>query len=343
MTEDKRYGKYGSGVIVGVAVIVVIAVLLLIELESDLFPIIDIHDLEGELAKILTAVIVICITWLLLYYAGILFERFSIKKVGSHAQARSLWRLISYSLWIFILIVLVLGLIGDLNSLAIYIGLIGAALTFVLQQPLLNLLSWGLISYRGIYRIGDRVALGSTSGYVLDIGLMHTELWEFGQWMKGDTFTGRVVTVPNSTIFNGAVSNYTKDFPFIWDEIQNLVTYESDIDTAKRHMIESAKEVIGNCMSENYSKYSSKLEIRDLSQLLLREPEIRMEFSDSGVNLFVLYFCPAEQRRRVKTDITERIWHRFMDDPRVDIAYPHLQLVGDLERRRSEDPSQSGG
>jgi small-conductance mechanosensitive channel len=255
---------------------------------------------------------------------------------------RSLWRLFSYSLWIFILIILVLGLVGDLSSLAIYIGLIGAALTFVLQQPLLNILSWVLISYRGIYRIGDRVAIGSANGYVLDIGLMHTELWEFGEWMRGDTFTGRVVTIPNSGIFQGAVSNYTRDFPFIWDEIQNLVTYESDVDVAKDHMINSAKEIIGSCMSENYSIYRSQLGIRDLSQLLLKEPEIRMEFSDSGVNLYVLYFCPAEQRRKVKSDITERIWRRFTDDPRVGIAYPHVELVG-LGRRESEDPTRPGG
>ncbi len=137
---------HSPGVIVTVIIVNMIATILLIELELDILPVIDIQDIRGGPAKILTAIIVICVTWLILFYAGMVFERVSIKRAGSHAQARSLWRPISYSFWIFILIVLVLGLIGDLNSLVIYIGLIGAALTFVLQQPLLNILSWGLIS-----------------------------------------------------------------------------------------------------------------------------------------------------------------------------------------------------
>jgi small-conductance mechanosensitive channel len=329
--------------VAGVVAVIVIAIIILLELRWGLIPMIDVRDLGGDLSKILIAIIVVCVAWISLLCAKILFERYSIKKVGSHAQVRSLWKLISYSFWIFILIVLILGLIGDFSSLVIYIGLIGAALTFVLQQPLLNILSWGIISYKGIYRIGDRVALGGSNGYVLDIGLMHTDLWEFGQWMKGDTFTGRVVSVPNSVIYTEHVSNYTRDFPFIWDEIVNLVTYESNIDVAKEHMANSAKEVIGDCMRENYDRYSSRLRIKDLEQLLLKEPEIRMDFSESGVNIYVLYFCPAEQRRMVKAEITERIWRRFMEDPRVEIAYPHMHLVGDLPQNRSEDPSHPGG
>ncbi len=330
MTHKRRCQEHHIGIVAGVVAVIVIAIIILLELRWGLIPMIDVRDLEGDLSKILIAIIVVCVAWISLLCARILFERYSIKKVDSHAQVKSLWKLISYSFWIFILIVLVLGLIGDFSSLVIYIGLIGAALTFVLQQPLLNVLSWGIISYKGIYRIGDRVALGGSNGYVLDIGLMHTELWEFGQWMKGDTFTGRVVSVPNSVIYTEHVSNYTRDFPFIWDEIVNLVTYESNIDVAKEYMANSAKEVIGDCMRENYDRYSSRLRIKDLEQLLLKEPEIRMDFSESGVNIYVLYFCPAEQRRMVKAEITERIWRRFMEDPRVEIAYPHMHLVGDI-------------
>ncbi|MDH3365981.1 MAG: mechanosensitive ion channel family protein [Thermoplasmata archaeon] len=325
--EDKRIGR----VAVAFFMILVLAVCL-VELDHDAVPFLSIDDPTGDVQKLLVAAMVITVTWVFLHYFGILFERITIPKVGSHAQSRSMWKLITYAIWIFVLSVVVFSLMGETGNLVLYIGLIGAALTFVLQQPLLNVLGWALISYRRMYRIGDRIAVGGAKGYVLDITTMYSELREFGEWMQGDTFTGRIVTVPNSLVFTQAVYNYTKDFPFVWDEIVNLITYESDIEVAKDYMLESAKKVVGQLMEQNYERYKRRIEIRDLHQLLLKEPELRMELSDSGVNVYVLYFCPVEQRRKIKSEITELIWSKFMADSRVGIAYPHMHLIGDLPK-----------
>ncbi len=249
------------------------------------------------------------------------------ERIGSHAQARSIWRLVATFVWAIVLIVVVLGLLGDVTSTALGVGLIGAALAFILQRPLLNALAWIIISYQRMYRIGDRIAMGPTRGYVTDIRITHTFLREFGEWMHGDTFTGRIVAVPNSLVFDAPVSNYTRDIPIVWDEVENLVTYESDIDVAKEHMLESAKEVVGSFMSSKHKMYLKRLEIRDLEKLMLKEPQLRMEFSDSGVKLQVIYFCPVESRRNIRSDIVERVWRRFSEDSRVEIAYPHMEIV----------------
>ncbi len=303
---------------------------LVLEIKYDFLPLIHIADPTGDLTTLLFAFISVLITWFVLYLLGGLFETLTTTKVGSHAQARSMWKLIAYAVWILVLSIIFISMIGETGSLVLSIGLLGAALTFVLQKPLLNVGAWALISYRRIYRIGDRVAFGEVKGYVLDITTMYTELREFGEWMHGDTFTGRIVTVPNSVIFDAPVCNYTRDFPFVWDEVVNLVTYESDIETAKKYMLESAKEVVGELMEQNYERYRKRLGIRDLDQLLLRSPELRMELADSGVNVYVLYFCPVELRRKIKGDMTEKIWTKFMADPSVGIAYPHMHLVGSV-------------
>ncbi len=315
-----------------IAVVFVLCALFIVlaELLYDVLPFLYIDDSTGDIQKLLVAAVAICLTWLLLYFLGGLFEKITVTRVESHARARSMWKLITYAIWILMLSVIVFSVIGETRDIVLYIGLIGAALTFVMQQPLLNIVGWALISYRRVYRIGDRVSIGGANGYVLDVTTMYTELREFGEWMKGDTFTGRIVTVPNSLVLSSPIFNYTKDFPFIWDEIVNLVTYESDIELAKRYMIESAKQVVGSLMEQNYERYKRRIEIRDLHQLLLKEPELRMELADSGVNIFILYFCPVEQRRKIKSDITELIWEKFMADPNVGIAYPHMHLLGEV-------------
>jgi len=311
-----------------VIIIAVLALLLYLEVKTGFLPLIDLSSLGSDVALLLLAVIVICLTWIFLHVVGRIFENLFGPKVSSYAQARSAWKVISYGVWTFLLLALLISVAGDLGSLSIYIGLLGAALTFVLQKPLMNIAGWVLITYRRLFRIGDRIMLGEVKGYVLDIHMMYTEVREFGGWMKGDTFTGRIVILPNSMIFDGPILNYTKDLPFIWDEVVTSVTYESDIELAKKYIIQAATGVVGESMATNYELYRSRLGIRDLDQFLLRTPELRMEMADSGVNVYVLYFCATDRRRSIKSDITERIWKRFMQDPRVGIAYPHVQVVG---------------
>jgi small-conductance mechanosensitive channel len=314
--------------------IAAVSLLLLLNFDYDLVPFLRVPDDNGYVRAALAAIVVISVVWISLLISGKVFERTVRSQVQSHAQARSIWRLISYVVWCLVLLALALGLMGDVTSTALSVGLLGAALAFVLQKPLLNIAGWVVITYRRLYRIGDRVALGGVQGYVTDIQVMSTEVREFGEWMGGDTFTGRIVNLPNLLVFDGPVHNYTRDVPFVWDEVVTLVTFESDIDVAKAYMKEAADEIVGTLMSANYEEYRSRLEIRDLDALLLREPEVRMDFSDSGVDISVLYFCPAEQRRRVKGDIVERVWRKFTTDPRVEIAYPHLKLIREARPAR---------
>ena len=336
LTDDSEEGERHIGRVAAAFFVIFALAVLLLEIEQDIFSFVEIEDPTGDIHRIVFAAAVIAVTWVLLHYLGGLFDRLTTPKVGSHAQSRSMWRLITYAIWILVLSVLAVSMIGETGSMVLSLGLVAAALTFVLQQPLLNVIGWALISYRRLYRIGDRVAVGGTKGYVLDITTMYTELREFGEWMRGDTFTGRIATIPNSLVFTQPIHNYTKDFPFIWDEVVNLVTYESDIEVAKEYMLESAKKAVGQLMQQNYERYKRKIEIRDLHQLLLKEPELRMELADSGVNVFVMYFCPVEQRRKIKSEITELIWSKFMEDPRVGIAYPHMHLIGDIPQKPAE-------
>jgi len=63
---------------------------------------------------------------------------------------------------------------------------------------------------------------------IIDIGIFYTTLLETNEWVKGDQATGRLSIIPNSFVLSGVVNNYTKDHPYIWDEISIPITYDSD-------------------------------------------------------------------------------------------------------------------
>jgi len=73
--------------------------------------------------------------------------------------------------------------------------------------------------------------------------------------VRADQSTGRVSYIPNSFVFTKPVFNYTQGFPYIWDEMPILITFESDWEKAERilrrivqehteHLSESATEKV---------------------------------------------------------------------------------------------------
>ena len=59
-------------------------------------------------------------------------------------------------------------------------------------------------------------------------------------WVRGRQYTGRIVTVTNDKIFEEPIYNATREFPFLWDEIQIPITYASDRQRAEAILLEVA-------------------------------------------------------------------------------------------------------
>jgi len=212
------------------------------------------------------------------------------------------------------------------------VGAIGGAvvfgvLLFILQEPLLNCVGWAVLMTRRVYKLGDRIEVDGTKGYVVGISLMNTVVREFGGWMSRDTFTGRYATIPNKHVLVSEVFNYTKDTPFIWTELLVQITYESNLQRAGDIVLESANEIVGGLMRDNRAAVAEKYEFRDLSTYVITEPTLRWKMKDSWVEIAVIFFCPAYRKGYYESEVTKKILDRIANEPRVEIAYPHTVAV----------------
>ncbi|HSI91807.1 MAG TPA: mechanosensitive ion channel domain-containing protein, partial [Adhaeribacter sp.] len=119
------------------------------------------------------------------------------------------------------------------------LGLIGLALSWSLQTPIESFTGWLLNSFQGYYRIGDRIKVGEVFGDVYRIDFLTTTVWEIGSpyyqggYVNAEQATGRMVTFPNNEILAGTVTNLTRDFPYVWDELIVSVANESDLKLAR--------------------------------------------------------------------------------------------------------------
>lgn len=281
----------------------------------------------GEYTIYITIILIILATKLVMELVKPLFRMALAKKIPHEADIYALFQLLSYLIWagVFftLLFVIVSGQVVDILGFLIPL----AALIYVLQKPILNLVGWGVLVTRRLYKLGDRIEINNVRGYVIQISLMNTLVREFGGWMAGDTFTGRYVSIPNSSVLEQNVHNYTRDTEFIWDEIVVDVTYESDHKVAEKYIRDAAEEVVGDLMRNNRNVVRSKYEFADLATYMVEEPTITVDLGESSLQVQLVYFCPSYRRRHYRSEIIKRVLGKFTADSRVAIAYPHVEFV----------------
>ena len=119
-----------------------------------------------------------------------------------------------------------------------------------------------LIILRGnIFTVGDRITIGGVRGGGVALGFMQTTVMEMGQapgekndcpsmWVSGRQYSGRMVRVTNDKIFDTPIYNYTREFPFIWDEIVIPISYGKDYPRVERSLLEIARRHTAGIVEE---------------------------------------------------------------------------------------------
>lgn len=309
----------------------VIALLLTIvySMTFDIFSNVE-ETLLGWIPSLITLFIIVFITSIVLGVSKPIIKRILSNASKENEYVESTMRLWSYIVWFLAFFIIIISLSGNIAAAGISLGIFGAGIAFALQQPLTCLVGWMFVVMRRPYAIGDRIMIDSVKGDVVDITMLYTVLRESGGDFGIEEPTGRLVTLPNSTILQKPITNYTSDNPYIFEEVANAVTYESDHKLAKDIMIEAAKEVVGEDMKKAYYRVLKEFRKAKLEQSVFEEPQIRVEFGESAVNMSVRFMCDARKRRRVKSEITWKILERFNEPEnkgKVEIAYPHTELV----------------
>ncbi len=278
------------------------------------------------LFSMVRAFLVIFIASLIVRLVTLLMGVQIFQNVNRHDRA-SLLRVFKYVIYFVAIVISVAQFSIDPQSLGISFGLLSAGLAIALQQPLLSIVGWIIIIVKKPFLIGDRVVIRNLKGDVRDIGLFFMTLEEFGRGSDYDDPTGILTIVPNNMLLTEPVINYTRDTPYVWDEIDISITYESDLNTAKQLVMDTALEVVGSDMKKAYAQMMEIFEDSPQRESISNVPSMFVSMSESSVNLSVRYLVNARSKRQKKSRITDGILNRFNSCRSVSIAYPHTQLV----------------
>ena len=237
-------------------------------------------------------------------------------------KARYSWkRSVSFAVGLLMIVLIGRVWIQAIGHLGTFLGLLTAGIAIALKDPLTNIAGWIFILTRKPFSLGDRIQIGNNAGDVIDIRLFQFTLLEIGNWVDADQSTGRIIHIPNGSVFLQPQSNYSAGFKFIWNEIPVLLTFESNW--------EGAKKILEHIVREHGEKLSAEAEKRVLEaskkymifyQYLT--PIVYTSVRDSGVLLTMRYICDARRRRATEHEIWEDVLKEFARHKDIEFAYP---------------------
>ncbi len=230
---------------------------------------------------------------------------------------------------------------GDARALVGSIGLVGLALSWALQTPIESFTGWLLNSFRGYYRVGDRIEVGDVFGDVYRIDVLTTTVWEAGgpgKSVAGAQPTGAMITFPNWEVLRSNLVNYSRDFPYVWDEVILSVANESDLAYTMNVLQEAAMRVIGEQMLAPAAQYQQLLAQARLAFDVANEPQVFISNADSWTDCTVRYLVHARQRRRWSTQLLVALSEEMAREAhrgKIISAYPRSEVK--LRRQWTEE------
>lgn len=186
----------------------------------------------------------------------------------------------------------------DAASVVAVVGSAGVAVGLALQGSLSNFAGGVLILLLKPFKVGDYIKEDSkgNEGTVTDIEMFYTKLL---------TFDGKTIVLPNGTLANTSLVNYTAA-NYRRLDLQVGISYDSDI--------RKAKEILNGLLDEN------PLVMKDKDKIVVVD-----DLADSAVIIGVKCHVRTEDYWTLRGELLEKI-KLFFDKEEISIPFPQLDV-----------------
>jgi small-conductance mechanosensitive channel len=216
------------------------------------------------------------------------------------------------------------------------LGFISAGLAFALQKVVTSIAGYFVILRGRTFTVGDRIMMSGVRGDVISLSFTQTTIMEMGQpigerpdephvWVKSRQYTGRIVTITNDKIFEEPVYNYSKDFPYLWEELGISVRFKDRqraeeilLEITKRHTsdIEQAAREAFQRIPELYYDVNASF-----------SPRVYYRLTDNWLELNIRFISKDHGTRDIKDKICRELLAAF-DEAGIDLPFPSYEIIG---------------
>ncbi len=181
-------------------------------------------------------------------------------------------------------VILALSEVGmSLSAAMATLGLATVGIGFALQDILSNLFAGVILLVQHPFTIGDQVRVGEQEGMVENVRVRDTQIL---------TYDGERVFIPNRTVFNSPIINYSST-PTLRTDLRVAIKFASEIEKARAIAVNTLAGVGG--------------------VLEQPEPVVLVESEEEHVVLIMRFWRDSDRNRGLKlsSDITEKLLYEF--------------------------------
>lgn len=259
--------------------------------------------ISNNTTKLVGTLLVVLVLWV--------FHRiivFFVRKHFDKPRLRSVWTQTSrYVMLAAGILILIQLWFESLAAIFTVLSLIAAALTIVNKEALLNFTGWLVIIWRGLFVIGDRVAIKGHTGDVLNAGLQYFTLAEIDTTnVSQNNTTGRIVKIPNSSVLTESIVNFNQGFAYIWHEVVVPITIDSDWHKAETLLLDIIK-------SQHHTLTEKEIDDIKNSDLGVAyrsfDPSVVVRVTDGHILLVARYICKPYR----ESETADAIWRAVLE------------------------------
>ncbi len=245
---------------------------------------------------LLRGIIVLVVGLFLAHWLVKLFERYE-KKLKIDPTLKSFLRNLLRILLYVLVILTAAGTMGiPLTSIMTLLASAGVAVSLAMQGVLTNLIGGFILLLFKPIKVGEYVRIGENEGTVKAIGAFYTEM---------ATFDNRHINLPNGTLTNTAIINYTREGSRRLD-LTFSVSYDSSMD--------QVYEVLNQVVSQE--------------EALLPDPApaiVLNKCADSSLDFQIRVWVKTEDYWPVNFRLLDN-GKRALDKAGISIPYPQMDV-----------------
>lgn len=209
---------------------------------------------------------------------------------------------------IFILIIAILIWEEHITSLITLISFVSAAITVAIRDIVFNYFSGIYIKIKKPFIVEDRIEVDGIIGDVININALSYEVLQISEEKGKQQSNGKIINIPNSTVFSSKIINQTKIFKYIWNEIKVNISLDSNLKKVKSilYKIVNSEDVI-----KRTPKRMNNLLDNDSGDYRIYynnvEPIIYTTVIDNHIELSIRYLINPRKNRYIESSIWEKI------------------------------------
>ena len=225
------------------------------------------------------------------------FVRKVLKKSRVPAAVHSILMTLMRVLLDLVVVLAALNALGiPVTSFIALLSLAGLAISLALQGVLGNLASGLIVVGSRPFDVGDVIEHDGIAGTVREIRMMHTVV---------ETFDGKMVYIPNSSISGGRVINVTQT---------GRRRVDISVSASYNQSPAQVRKAIGDAITR--------------TEGILEDPAPTVfldSYGDSAINYGIRVWTASENYMNVKNTLTELLYSTFAEN-RVEMTYPHINV-----------------